>query len=351
MGASDRELTVDGEGLLAELARWRRSKAPALPARWWLSFGAAPLLLLAVQGVTGVLLALHYHPSAAEAYRSTQAISEQLSYGWFLRGLHRWAATLMIATALLHQLRVLLTGAYQAPRRATWLFGWLALLGAVAACFTGEFLTGQHRGVQALLVGVELSAEVPGVGPALRRLLLGGAGLGEATWPRIYAVHGILLPGLIAALAAVHLVWVRRWGSAATQTAAPGGGGAGFGPSQLGLDLCVGLGWLLLVTVLATVDAGTLSPSAAAAGSAEPVRAHWYALPLVRWVRLVPASVAAWTLYLAVAIVAAWPWLETRLFDGRLGASVGLAGRGRAAAAGVAALVLGLGIWEAVSGP
>jgi len=335
------------------LVEWRASSAPAVSTRWWFSLGAAPLQLLAVQLITGLLLALHYRASAAEAYGSTQIITEQLSYGWFVRGVHRWSATLMIATALLHQLRVLLTGAHRAPRHWTWVAGWSCLLVTVAASFTGEFLTGQQRGVWSVVLGANLLAEIPGIGPLLRRLLLGGDGLTEGSAPRLFAAHGLLLPAFMVALTAGHVLLVRHFGStggkADTPTSAPGRGR--FGPDQLRLDLLVGLGLVLTATVLATVDPGTLGPAATTHGSVDAIRPHWYALPAVRWVRLVPAWAASSSLCLGVLLVATWPWLESRVFDGPVGRSVGVAGRGGVAVGMLIAAVLGLGVWEALGGP
>jgi quinol-cytochrome oxidoreductase complex cytochrome b subunit len=288
---TQQQATPARPGLWQGLVRWRASSTPTASTGWWFSLGAAPLQLFAVQVITGLLLALHYRASAADAYGSTQFITEQLSYGWFVRGLHRWSATLMIASALLHQIRVLVAGAYREPRQWTWLSGWSCLLVAVAASFTGEFLTGQQRGVWSIVLGANLVAEVPGVGPVLRRLLVGGDGLVEGSFARLFAAHAVLVPALVVALMAAHLLLVRHFGSTASgsDTTASAPRRIAFGPDQLRLDLLVGLGLVLTATVLATADPGALGPAATLHGNVDSIRPHWYALSAVRWVRLVPA--------------------------------------------------------------
>ena len=58
--------------------------------------------------MTGILLAFYYQPAASTAYESVRYITEDARFGWYLRSLHKWAATLMIAAVILHQMRVYL---------------------------------------------------------------------------------------------------------------------------------------------------------------------------------------------------------------------------------------------------
>ena len=77
--------------------------------RWWFCLGGTPAYLFVVQIVTGILLAFYYQPAPETAYDSIQYITEQATYGWYFRSLHKWAATLMIASVILHQMRVYFT--------------------------------------------------------------------------------------------------------------------------------------------------------------------------------------------------------------------------------------------------
>jgi quinol-cytochrome oxidoreductase complex cytochrome b subunit len=83
--------------------------------RWWFCLGGTPAYLFVVQVVTGILLAIYYQPSSQTAYESVRVITNDVNFGWYFRSLHKWAATLMIAAVILHQMRVYFTGAYRRP--------------------------------------------------------------------------------------------------------------------------------------------------------------------------------------------------------------------------------------------
>src|SRR5215813_13951468 len=81
--------------------------------RWWFCLGGTPAYLFVIQIVTGVLLAFYYQPASRTAYESVRYITDEAAYGWYLRSVHKWAATLMVASVILHQMRVYFTGAYR----------------------------------------------------------------------------------------------------------------------------------------------------------------------------------------------------------------------------------------------
>src|SRR5580704_11269457 len=101
---------------------------PRSSASWWYVFGSAALTVFAVQLVTGILLALAYVPSAAEAWNSLQALNHDVTLGWFIRALHGWGSNFMVALVLIHMVQVFLFGAYKFPRELTWIVGVFLLL-------------------------------------------------------------------------------------------------------------------------------------------------------------------------------------------------------------------------------
>ena len=98
-----------------ELAELTNEPVPNHLRRWWFCLGGTPAYLFVVQIVTGILLAVYYQPSPDTAYESVRRITQEVNYGWYIRSVHKWAATLMIATVILHQMRVYFTGAYDLP--------------------------------------------------------------------------------------------------------------------------------------------------------------------------------------------------------------------------------------------
>ncbi|MGE0363708.1 MAG: cytochrome bc complex cytochrome b subunit, partial [Vicinamibacterales bacterium] len=129
--------------------------------RWWFALGGTPAYLFVVQIVTGVLLAFYYQPSPATAYESVRYITEDASFGWYLRGLHKWGATLMIAAVVLHQMRVFFTGAYRRPRELNWMIGMTLLVCTLLIGFTGYSLVFEQLSYWGATVGANISDTVP----------------------------------------------------------------------------------------------------------------------------------------------------------------------------------------------
>ena len=96
--------------------------------RWWFALGGTPAYLFIVQIFTGILLAFYYEASPVTAYESVEFITREVSFGWYIRSVHKWAATLMIVAVILHQIRVFFTGAYRKPREINWMVGMCLLL-------------------------------------------------------------------------------------------------------------------------------------------------------------------------------------------------------------------------------
>src|ERR1700724_3646473 len=115
-------------------------QVPRQTASWAYVFGSAALTVFMLQLVTGILLALLYVPSAAEAWNSLQILNHQVTLGWFIRALHGWGSYFMVATVLIHMVQVFLFGAYKFPRELTWVVGVLLLLLALGMAFTGQVL-------------------------------------------------------------------------------------------------------------------------------------------------------------------------------------------------------------------
>ena len=98
-------------------------QVPRESASWWYVFGSAALTVFILQIVTGVLLAMVYVPSGAEAWSSLQALNHSVTLGWFIRAMHGWGSNFMVAIVLIHMVQVFLFGAYKFPRELTWILG------------------------------------------------------------------------------------------------------------------------------------------------------------------------------------------------------------------------------------
>ena len=195
------------------------------PEHWSFMLGEIALWSFVTLLVTGVFLTFWYDPSMAEvtyqgaydplrgvhmsaAFASTLEISFDVRGGLLIRQMHHWAAHIFIASMLLHLLRHALTGSYRKPREVNWLIGVLLVLLGTLEGFTGYSLPDD------LLSGTGLRATdgflkaTPVVGTYLSFLLYGGEFPGDDVIPRFFITHVLLIPGLLVALVALHLVLI-----------------------------------------------------------------------------------------------------------------------------------------------
>jgi ubiquinol-cytochrome c reductase cytochrome b subunit len=179
---------------------------------WWNTLGSTALMLLAVEAVTGIVLAMYYSPHPDAAYETVQFIDRQLPMGRLVRGIHRYADSALIIVLGLHLLRTFFHGAYKRPRELTWVFGLLALNVVVLFGFTGYLLPWDQNGFFGARARTGYFSEIPVVGPMVSRLLLGGPDIGAMTLTRFYAIHAVLLPAILLTMIQAHLVLVWRKG-------------------------------------------------------------------------------------------------------------------------------------------
>jgi ubiquinol-cytochrome c reductase cytochrome b subunit len=185
---------------------------PRKTASWWYVFGSAALTVFLLQIVTGILLALIYVPSAAEAWSSLQALNHDVTLGWFIRAMHGWGSNFMVAIVLIHMVQVFLFGAYKFPRELTWIVGVFLLLMTLGMAFSGQVLRFDQDAYWGLGIGASIASRVPIAGPAIVKLMLGGPIIAGATLSRFFALHVFVIPGLLLALVGIHLLMVLKLG-------------------------------------------------------------------------------------------------------------------------------------------
>lgn len=193
------------------LSHFRPGWVPASAARYSYTYGlggAAVFLVLALV-VSGIPLLFRYQPGAG-AYESVSALTYILPYGRFFRAVHFWAGQMLVVVAVLHLLRVALTGAYRQPRSVNWLIGLGLLAIVVVLDYSGYLLRGDLEAVAAATVGQRILQSVPLVGRALGALVFGPGG--EGALLQLSAWHSFALAGAVIALVGWHLWRVRRDG-------------------------------------------------------------------------------------------------------------------------------------------
>jgi ubiquinol-cytochrome c reductase cytochrome b subunit len=183
-------------------------RVPRSSASWWYVFGSAALTVFILQVITGILLALLYVPSAAEAWNSLQTLNHTVTLGWFVRALHGWGSNFMVALVLIHMVQVFLFGAHKYPRELSWVLGVCLLLMTLGMAFTGQVLRFDQDAYWGLGIGASIMGRVPLLGGWLVNLMLGGAIIGGNTLSRFFALHVFVIPGLLIGLVSLHVLMV-----------------------------------------------------------------------------------------------------------------------------------------------
>lgn len=314
---------------------------------WWFCLGGTPAYLFVVQIVTGILLAVYYQSGTATAYSSVRHITEEVAYGWYFRSVHRWAATLMIATIILHQMRVYFTGAYRKPREINWMIGTFLLICTLLTGFTGYSLVYEQLSYWGVTVGANISNAIPVVGPIAKALLLGGDEYNEHTLSRLFVLHAAVLPTLIVLLLMIHITILRIQGvTEFTFDDTPPGKDDHFSffPDHFMTEIILGLTLMIILSVLATVLPAHLGPPANPLVTPEVIKPEWYFYVAFRWLKLFSGTAAVLSMGFVVFIMFCWPfidaWLARKLKLPEISVWIGIAG---------VLLIVGLTVWEAAA--
>jgi quinol-cytochrome oxidoreductase complex cytochrome b subunit len=179
---------------------------------WAFTLGSASLFLAVTQGITGIFLTVYYVPHPDQAYDSIQYIMNGVAFGWLIRGIHHWGATLMVVVVFLHMLRTFFYGAYKYPREITWITGVLLLLVTLGMGFTGYLLPWNQRAYWATTVGTSITETIPFIGSFVNSALRGGTELTTLTLVRFFSAHIWMLPLALVSLIGFHIYLVIRLG-------------------------------------------------------------------------------------------------------------------------------------------
>ena len=218
---SDREA---GDAVVSNfMLHWFPAKISKASMAWsysfWLGTISAALFFLLI--LSGLPLLFLYVPSVERAYQSVKDIEFVVTFGSWIRAVHRISAHLMVIVVALHLMRVFLTGAYKngagrgQKREINWVIGVVMFLTTLFLSFTGYLLPWDQLAFWAVTVGTNIASSIPVIGPDVRELLIGGRTIEQATLIRFYVLHVVFLPGLLGVLFAYHMWRVRKDGGLA----------------------------------------------------------------------------------------------------------------------------------------
>jgi ubiquinol-cytochrome c reductase cytochrome b subunit len=317
-------------------------------ASLWHTLGSVAAGLFVLEAITGIALATAYAPAANTAWPSVFYIQDQMSMGWFVRGLHSFGSSALILVSGLHLAQVVLFGAYRRPRELNWMLG-LAMLGVVVLfALSGYLLPWDQKGYWAKLVEATITGSAPIVGGAVQQIVQGGSAFGSLTLTHAYAFHALLLPAVFVGLLVLHIYLFRRhgytpkWTLTAEQAAARA---VPFWPDQAVRNAAVGSLVLSALALWTVARHGAPLESPADPTSSYLARPEWYALPLfqLRMYFEGPAEIVATMIIpgVATALAFALPFVD--------GGRSNRPRDRRAVLGGFVVAVLGLGALSAIS--
>ncbi|OLF08679.1 cytochrome b [Actinophytocola xinjiangensis] len=207
----------------------RRQLNKVFPTHWSFLLGEVALYSFIVLLLSGTYLTLFFDPSMQEvtyqgsfvnlrglemsrAYESTLYISFDVRGGLFVRQVHHWSALLFMSAIVVHMFRTFFTGAFRRPREANWVIGVLIFMLGCVEGFAGYSLPDDLLSGAGLRILSGLMMSIPIAGTWINWLIFGSEFPGTEVIPRLYAVHILLVPGILLALIGVHvgLVWYQK---------------------------------------------------------------------------------------------------------------------------------------------
>ena len=322
------------------------------PDHWSFLLGEVALYAFILLVATGIYLTFFfvdstqqvvYHGSylplrgqgMSEAYKSVLDISTSVKAGLLIRQTHHWAANVFIAAVILHLFRVFFTGAFRKPRGLTWLIGVTMLVLALLEAFIGYSLVDDLMSGMGLAIGYGVGLAIPFIGGSVMTWLFHGPFPGGADlWPRLYIVHVLVFPVVIATLLTAHLILValrhhtQFRGRRQTERTVVGiPTFPGQVPRSLGLFFAVA-GVLFLLGGLVQINPIWLWGPFHTYASTNGAQPDWYLGWLIGGLRLVPGfdvTLGKYTLFanpfwggvmfptLVIGFLYFWPWFERRL--------------------------------------
>ena len=360
---SDREA---GDAVVSNfMLHWFPAKISKASMAWsysfWLGTISGALFFLTL--LSGLPLLFLYVPSVERAYQSVKDIEFVITFGSWIRAVHRISAHLMVIAVALHLVRVFLTGAYKngvglgQRREINWVLGVVMLLTTLFLSFTGYLLPWDQLAFWAVTVGTNIAAAIPAIGQTVRELLIGGRTIEQATLIRFYVMHVVFLPGLLGVIFAYHMWRVRKDGGLAradaetlfeekrdtpvvpTKTYTLLGVARGTAPTVRAASLeapdttvnavpdltrraaIAILGTIAVVGIMAVFIASPLEEPANALVTPNPAKAPWYFLWLQEIVTDTTLHLGAFTINgafiggvilpgLLIGLLTVWPWLD-----------------------------------------
>ena len=296
------------------------SPQPANLSYMW-NFGSLLGACLIIQILTGVFLAMHYTPSVDIAFVSVEHIMRDVNYGWLIRYLHANTASFFFIFVYFHIGRNLYYGSYKSPRVLPYSIGVVILVLMMAIAFLGYVLPYGQMSLWGATVITNLLSAIPWIGQDFVEFVWGGFSVSNATLNRFFSLH-YLLPFVLAALAAMHLLTLHEHGSSNPLGISGNTDRIPFHPYLVFKDLVTVFLFLLLLGAFVFYMPNALGHSdnyipANPMQTPPSIVPEWYLLPFYAILRSIPNKLlGVIAMFMSLLILLAMPVLDTSRIRG-----------------------------------
>jgi ubiquinol-cytochrome c reductase cytochrome b subunit len=285
------------------------------------NFGSLLALCLGIQILTGVFLAMRYAAHIDLAFDSIESIMRDVSYGWALRYTHANVASFFFIFVYAHIARGLYYNSYKSPRVAPWSIGVIILVLMMATAFLGYCLVYGQMSLWGATVITNLLSAIPWIGNDFVEFVWGGFSVGNATLNRFFSLH-YLLPFVLAALAAVHMLTLHTHGSSNPLGISSNVDKIAMHPYYIFKDLVTIYLFLLVLSIIVTQYPNLMGHSdnyipANPMVTPASIVPEWYLLPFYAILRSIPSKiVGVIAMFAALLILLIMPIADTSRIRG-----------------------------------
>ncbi|MFQ6667143.1 hypothetical protein Gotur_033261 [Gossypium turneri] len=132
--------------------------------------------------ITRFAMTFYYLPTFTEAFAYVQYIMAEANFGWLIRLVHRWLASVVLAVL------------------------------TVSFGVTGYSLPQDQIGYWAVKIVTGIPEAIPVIGSPLVELLRGSASVGQSTLTRFYSLRTFVLPLLTIVFMLMYFLMIRKQG-------------------------------------------------------------------------------------------------------------------------------------------
>ncbi|MBC8181958.1 cytochrome bc complex cytochrome b subunit [candidate division KSB1 bacterium] len=277
--------------------------------KWFFATGGAPLILIMFQIITGIFLMFYYVPSTEMAYESVRHITEEVRFGFWIRGIHKWGSNLLVISLLLHMTRVFFTRAYRRPRELNWIIGLMLLGLSLGLSLTGYSLIQNQVSYWATTIGTNSMGAIPLIGDSLLTFLRGGEEVTGNTLTRFFTFHVTLLPPLLILLIVVHIFILRLHGMAELEGRESEGTYA-FYPEHFFKVVIMTFFILAVLSTLSVILPPGIGEPADPSVTPSIIKPEWYFFLVYIALKIMPMNIGMSVLMMLGVVMVFWPFID-----------------------------------------